>query len=366
MDKSILLIDKLNIIREATNRIETDINNMNLRLGNINTENAQTNDILKFDGANWIPAALPPGAASGVSRAQTSASESLASENAAVTAASESLEAEEVAAEAEANAERAKLDIEEKVAESLESRNTAEQYAANAALLRSDSQNLIASKARINNPVFTGTVNLPSGTTINNVPILLYNNDKIISRVYRSGVDDTPDYATGGNSYDYSVVRFHEVSLNTFGTPTLNSGSHTIQSSTTLWANDGQRTYFTVPPGRSGIYRILGNITGQFGQGDYQGGVGLRMNCIIYRVRSSVHKSICYSEFRARHITDNLGSMLDELTMNIDQMFELNSGDEIYIKLRAGHPYWDNSANAFRLKAGNFPGSCTNLTIMEM
>ena len=366
MDKCTLLINKLNIIQKSTNRIETDINDINLRIENINTENAQTNDILKFDGANWIPSTLPLSAdAAAVSRAQTSASESLASKNAAIAAASESLASKNVAilraSESLASKDAAAISA----SESLASKVAAAISKISAYNSRINSESLIDSKARINNPVFTGSVNLPTGATVNSIPILLANN-KIISRVYRTGGDAHPDYTSGGNNYDFSVVRFHEVSINTFGTPTLNSGSHTIQSSTTLWGNDGQRTYFTVPSGRSGIYRILGNITGQFGLTDFQGGVGLRMNCIIYRVRSNVHKSICYSETRVRHVTDNFGAMLDELTMNIDQMFELNSGDEIYIKTRAGHPYSDNSNNAFRLKAGDSPGKFTNLTIMEM
>ena len=364
MDKIILLVDKLNIIQKATNRIETDINNMNLRIENINTENAQNNDILKFDGSKWIPDALPPSvdadADAAVSRAQTSASQAHVSKN---------------------SAQRDRLlcliantRAQDSASQALASKNSAIGWENSTNVYASSALTLINSKANSNDPTFTGAVDLPSGTTINSEPILLSN--KIISRVYREGADAQPDYATAGtNNYDYVSVRFHTVDINTFNVPTLGNSASVASGSATLWHNEtddrGQlRTCFTVPSGRSGVYRILANITGKFGDASYHGGNGRELTVFIYRKRGSEHRCISFNIFTTSNSGSNFAASVQEMTTVVDQMFELNGDDQIYIKVRAINNLGDSEQHSFKLIAfrtgdGN-NGGRTNLTIMEM
>ena len=371
MDKFRLLIDKFNLIQKVSNDIETNINRMKSRTENIITENARTNEILKFDGTNWIPS-NEIGADGGQSLAyKTSAASSAAD---ATAAASEAIGSRDSAAVSTLAAEAAAVAAESEADSAAAGENSA-------VVSANDALTLINSKANSDNPFFTGTVNLPYGTTINGEPIILShnNNNKIISRVYREGADAQPDYATDGtNNYDIVSVRFQTVDINTYNVPTLGNSGNIESGSTTLWHNEtdprGQlRTCFTVPPARTGIYRILTNITGQFG---IYNGSGRSMIVFIYRKRDGIERCISYNQIDNRNSGDNYGSLLQEFTSVTDQMFELNEHDQIFIEVQAITPYGDSSEHAFRLIAESsdltsltsdpHPGAMTNLTIMEM
>ena len=334
-----ILSTDLDIFQANINTITKDINVINSRTRNIRTENAVTNEILKFDGTNWIPSneigadggqslAYKTSAASSAADATAAASQAIGSRDLAFAEMTSAIDSQSLAAAA--------------ASEAIGSRDSA--------AAAKDALDLAASsKVNVNSPDFTGDVNLPSGAKINGIPISI--SPKIRSKAVRAYTRGAPDFREPESRPDNQIlhIHFHDIEANTYGTPTLGNSVNLWSGTASLWNRnletnvsgvtpDRNRTYFKVPPGRGGNYQITINILGEY---SFQQGNGVKSEHFLYRRRNSVDEIMSYKIFEFVHVSNSIyAGALKFNTESIDNVFELEGGDELFVmvKVRCDRP----------------------------
>ena len=351
------LKNELDIFQANINNIILDINVINTRTKNIYTENAVINDVLKYNGNNWIPSDASSGAQSSVLANEASAASSAAT---AAIAASESLASKTTAQQEATDAATSATNAATSAANASTSATNAATSATNAATSAAAATssattltNLSVTKLNKNNPVFTGTVNLPTGATINSIPISISN--KIMSKAIRAYSRGVPDFSEPSSFPDNQLlhIHFHDIVANTYGTPTLGNSVSLWGGTASLWNKNTEpggkyRTYFKVPSGRGGVYQITANILGEYSFG---AGNGVKSEHYLYRRRNSVDSVIAYKIFDLRDDSTTLhAGAVKFRTETIDTFFELDAGDELYIMVKIDHFESTQGSNqAFRV-----------------
>ncbi len=261
-------LGQLNIEKSNINELGIILDDIDKKTKNIKRGGAQLNNLLVYNGTDWVPTSIS-GGSDGVAEAEVAASESLESRNTAqqyaANAATSATNATTSATNATTSATNADTLAATADAYKIQTSNQIASVSYSNDVM-STSLGLISSRADSNNPIFTGTVQLPSGTTINNVPILLAN-QKIITSACFSASGFSGQYSTLNDTE--VPVEFDMVHKNNTGTPSM--GSTSSPAASTLWNDSGSITSFTVPANKGGIYEISTQVTidaGYNGVGD--------------------------------------------------------------------------------------------------
>ena len=330
------LKNDLDIFHANINNIILDINVINSRTKNIYTENAVINDVLKYNGNNWIPSndATSSGVQSLILAHETSAASSA---TVAAIAASEAL-----AHKIECFPENAGDVL--SATRAFNFNNDAAASAVTAETAKNDLVLAASPTVNRNSPDFTGTVNLPSGAKINGIPISISN--KIRSKAVRAYTRGAPDFREPESRPDNQLlhVHFHDIEANTYGTPTLGNTVGLWSGTASLWNKNTEtnvsgvtpdriRNYFKVPSGRDGNYQITINVMEEYSFGE---GNGFKSEHYLYRRRNSVDTIISYKVFEFHNDpTSVYAGMLKHRTESIDNVFELEGGDELFVMVKA-------------------------------
>ena len=246
-------LSQLNIEKTNINKLGIILDDIDKKTKNIKRGDAQLNNLLVYNGTDWVPS----GGSDPVTEAQDAASESLASKTTAQQQATDAATSATDAATSAANASTSATNAATSAVTSaaLETQSNASATSAhNDNTSVSTALSLINTKANSNNPTFTGTVQLPSGTTLNGNQIAL--SDKIMT----SACFSADSYNQNETLNDTEVlVEFNMVHKNNTGTPSM--GSTSSLTSSTLWNESGSRKYFKVPANKGGIYEISTQVT---------------------------------------------------------------------------------------------------------
>lgn len=332
------VLGQLNIEKTNINKLGIILNDIDKKTKNIKRGDAELDNFLKYNGTDWVPSSNP-GGSNAVSAAQLAASNALGSKDSAVMEAGYALTLKN-----SVQAEAAAASSYETEAEA----SAAAAYTANASAISSLS--LISSKANSNNPTFTGTVNLPSGTTINNDSIALQ--DKIMTTACYTPGSNTTSLTGLANGVEVTL-NFGKVHKNNTGTPS--PGSTSTIASASLWQQywvnplptSGVRTNFdsfygfNVPASKSGIYEISIQVTIDFGNTASSGSL---FNITIYK-RSQLF-SLTYNDVHLMSNVFNLNEILisnpnerrqaavHTLSRRAKDIVLLATGDTIFAKVK--------------------------------
>jgi len=337
------LTNELDIFQANINNNINNINVINTRTKNIYTENAVINDVLKYDGNNWIPSnAANSEAQSLILVHETSAENDAEDAERSREASIESkLTAQQQATIASSWAAEAATSLTDATTSATDAANFATTVSTLADAMASSAtelENLSIAKANKNNPVLTGSINLPTGVTVNNIPISISN--KIMSKAIRAYSKGLPDFSGSFPDNQLLHIHFHDIVANTYGTPTFGNSVSLWGGTASLWNRNLEtsskwRTYFKVPSGRGGVYQVTANILGEYSRG---AGNGVKSEHYLYRRRNSVDTNISYKIFDLRDDSTTLhAGAVKYRTETIDNFFELDAGDELFIMVKIDH-----------------------------
>ena len=317
------MLNRLNIEKVKFNKNDETLKDINEKTKNIKIADAKLNNLLKFNGTDWVPSPQPVSSVADAATAASAASESKGS-------------AEESASQAHIHA----LTVISEAGKAIAAAARAEKSSVNA-FNANDSVNssldLISSKANSDNPSFTGTVNLPPGTTIDNESIALQ--DKIITSAKFIGNTSGHQYHTDIDN-DEVALHFDQVHKNNTGTPSAGSTS-TIESSS-LWgminitsSSSSVMPGFEVPANKGGIYEISIQVTIDF----VPTAPGTLFNIIIYKRMSGtgVDRRLMYNVYNLKDTPNNeldrAQAAVYTLSRRAKDIVLLNDGDQIFAKV---------------------------------
>ena len=330
-------LGQLNIKKSNINELGIILDDIDKKTKNIKRGGAQLNNLLVYNGTDWVPASIS-GGSDGVVEAEVAASESLESRNTAEQYAANAATSATNATTSATNASTSATNADTLAA-------TADGYKIQTSNQLSSVTNsngdvstslgLISSRADSNNPIFTGTVQLPSGTTINNVPILLAN-QKIITSACISASAFNSQYSTLNDTE--VPVEFDEVHKNNTGTPSM--GSTSSPAASTLWNVSGSITSFTVPANKGGIYEISTQVTidaGYNGVGDDNANGTDHVIRVYKRTSGNLNTLIMENKFNLCErpdVNSTRETSYDIVSRKAKDIVYLEAGEEIWVAVK--------------------------------